>query len=103
MNVLKNIVAKKIERVEDAQCRHTLSEIKKGLADLERPRDFREALKREHGPIKLIAEIKKASASSEAISIPCRLRPSMSRTMSVQSRFLLRRTFSRDTFHIFEG
>jgi indole-3-glycerol phosphate synthase len=67
MNVLKNIVAKKIERVEDAQCRHTLSEIKKGLADLERPRDFREALKREHGPIKLIAEIKKASPSKGLI------------------------------------
>ena len=67
MNVLKNIVARKIERVDDAQCRLTLAEIKKRLADLERPRDFREAVKRGPGPIKLIAEIKRASPSKGLI------------------------------------
>ena len=67
MNVLKNIVARKIERVDDAQCRLTLDEIKKRLADLEGPRDFREAVKRGPGPIKLIAEIKRASPSKGLI------------------------------------
>ena len=67
MNVLKNIVARKIERVGDAQCRLTLGEIKKRLADLERPRDFKAVLKRGPGPIKLIAEIKKASPSKGLI------------------------------------
>jgi indole-3-glycerol phosphate synthase len=67
MNILTNIVARKIERVEDAQCRLTLGEIKKRLADLESPRDFREALKKGRGPVKLIAEIKKASPSKGLI------------------------------------
>ncbi|MGO9379825.1 MAG: indole-3-glycerol phosphate synthase TrpC [Dissulfurispiraceae bacterium] len=69
MSVLSNIVARKAERIEDAQCRLTLSEIKKRLADLEIPstRDFREALKIGQSPIKLIAEIKKASPSKGLI------------------------------------
>ena len=67
MNVLTDIVAKKTERLEDAQCRLTLREIKNRLSDIERPRGFRGALDRGLGPIRLIAEIKKASPSKGLI------------------------------------
>ncbi|HMK56509.1 MAG TPA: indole-3-glycerol phosphate synthase TrpC [Dissulfurispiraceae bacterium] len=62
-NILTNIVVRKIERVADAQCRLSLAEIKKRLPDLEPSRNFRQALRRGQGPIRLIAEIKKASPS----------------------------------------
>jgi indole-3-glycerol phosphate synthase len=67
MSVLKTIVARKVERLEDAQCRFTLRELKSRIVDLDKPRDFSCALKREKGPIKLIAEIKKASPSKGII------------------------------------
>ncbi len=67
MNVLKTIVARKAERLDEAQCRLTLRELKSRLGDLERPRDFRAAINRGKGPIRLIAEIKKASPSKGLI------------------------------------
>lgn len=67
MNALKNIVARKAERVDEAQCRLAIGEIRKRLTDTESPRNFREALKRGQGPIKLVAEVKKASPSKGLI------------------------------------
>jgi len=67
MDILKTIVAKKTERLEDAQCRITLHELKVRLAGLDMPRDFRTALQRGQGPVKLIAEVKKASPSKGLI------------------------------------
>lgn len=67
MNILSNIIARKAERLDDAQCRVTLRELKERIPDLERPRDFRSALRRGDGLISLIAEIKKASPSKGLI------------------------------------
>jgi len=66
MDILRSIVAKRAERLEDAQCRTTLHELKSRIADLDRPRDFKSALEG-RGPIRLIAEIKKVSPSKGLI------------------------------------
>lgn len=63
MSVLKRIIEKKRERLSYARSRILLTELKSIIRDIDRPRDFIKAIKRDSGDIKLIAEIKKASPS----------------------------------------
>lgn len=67
MSVLGKIVVKKIERLDYARSKTPLAEIKSRLADLEKTRDFKSAIQKGAGPIKLIAEIKKSSPSQGLI------------------------------------
>lgn len=63
MSVLEKIVEAKKKRLSSAKYTKPLSELKSLIRDIERPRDIAKALKRDDNPIKLIAEIKKASPS----------------------------------------
>jgi len=68
MNILSAIVEKKRERLAEAKRNIPLTEIKERVRAMEEPRDFSSAIKRgPAGPIKLIAEIKKASPSKGLI------------------------------------
>ena len=68
MGILDEIVAKKKERLSLAKSRVPLSALKPRISDIEKPRDFKAALKRKQGEkIKLVAEIKKASPSKGVI------------------------------------
>ncbi len=69
MNVLTKIVQRKAERLKEAKTAHPLAELKARLADREGTRDFSAAVSRKdaHDPIRLIAEIKKASPSKGLI------------------------------------
>ncbi|MEW6067231.1 MAG: indole-3-glycerol phosphate synthase TrpC [Nitrospirota bacterium] len=68
MSILNAIVSKKKERLDYVKSRVSLKDIKSKIKDIEKPRDFRTAVKRvQHEKIKLIAEIKKASPSKGVI------------------------------------
>lgn len=68
MGILDEIVLKKKERLNYAKSRVSLKDLKSKIADIERPRDFKAALKRNPAErIKLIAETKKASPSKGVI------------------------------------
>jgi len=68
MSILDTIVAKKKERLVSAISLTPLKELKSVISDIEKPRDFRAAIRRSPGEkIKLIAEIKKASPSKGII------------------------------------
>ena len=67
MSVLNKIVEKKKERLNLLKTNIPLREIKSMALDVEKPRDFKAAIKKESGPIRLIAEIKKASPSKGII------------------------------------
>jgi len=67
MGILDTIVARKKERLTSARVRTPLGDLKRRVRDLGRTRDFVAAVKRGQGPIKLIAEIKKASPSKGLI------------------------------------
>ncbi|HMK60810.1 MAG TPA: indole-3-glycerol phosphate synthase TrpC [Dissulfurispiraceae bacterium] len=66
-NILSGVVDKKKEKIVDAKYRLPIAQIKRMLADIEPPRDFRRSIRRDQGPIRLIAEIKKASPSKGLI------------------------------------
>ncbi|MBI4685993.1 MAG: indole-3-glycerol phosphate synthase TrpC [Nitrospirae bacterium] len=68
MGILDEIVAKRKEWLSYAQSKVSLQEIRSKIADGEKPRDFKSAIKRKRDEkIKLIAEIKKASPSKGII------------------------------------
>src|SRR3990172_9574550 len=66
MSILNEIVSRKRERLREARAKRPLGELKARVADIEKPRDFRAAIKRANG-IRLIAELKKASTSKGLI------------------------------------
>lgn len=68
MGILDGIVAKKKERLSYAKSTVSLKDLRSKIADIEKPRDFKTAIKRnKNEKIKLIAEIKKASPSKGII------------------------------------
>ncbi len=67
MSILERITEKKRERLVYAKSRVPLRDLKARVPDTEKPRDFKAAIKRGSGRIKLIAEIKKASPSKGII------------------------------------
>jgi len=67
MNILTKIVDKKRDRLASVKSGLPLAELKERLKDIEAPRDFSGAIQRNNGPIRLIAEIKKASPSKGLI------------------------------------
>jgi indole-3-glycerol phosphate synthase len=68
MGILHEIVSKKKQRLRDVQASVPLRELKSKITDVEKPRDFRTAVKRSSDEnIKLIAEIKKAAPSKGII------------------------------------
>lgn len=67
MTILEKIVDKKKERLSAAKYKTPPAQLKALARDMERPRDFTKALKRDKGGIRLIAEIKKASPSKGLI------------------------------------
>jgi len=67
MSLLKTIVEKKRERLNNSKMRIPLREIKSRASESEEPRNFKAAIRREAGPIRFIAEIKKASPSKGII------------------------------------
>lgn len=67
MSILDKIVEKKRERLDGVKARTPLSELRSRIPDIEKPRDFISAIKRDNGHIRLIAEIKKASPSKGVI------------------------------------
>jgi len=67
MSMLTKIVEKKKERLNLAKTKVSFREIKSRTLNVEKLRDFKTAIKRESGPIRLIGEIKKASPSKGII------------------------------------
>jgi indole-3-glycerol phosphate synthase len=68
MGIIDTIVSKKKQRLEEVKTRFSVRELKGKIADIERPRDFRAAIRRSpNQKIRLIAEIKKASPSKGLI------------------------------------
>ena len=61
MSILDKIIEKKRGRLNDLKTKVSLRELKIKAAELERPKNFKDAVKRNSGSIKLIAELKKAS------------------------------------------
>ncbi len=67
MSILETIVRKKREKLGIAKSRVPLRDIKGRIPDAEKTRDFKSAVSRGKGHIRLIAEIKKASPSKGLI------------------------------------
>jgi len=63
MSVLQKIVEQKKERVSYAKSAAPLSSLKNTIKNIPEPNDFAKAVRRDHSPIRLVAEIKKASPS----------------------------------------
>jgi len=63
MSVLQKIVEQKKERVSYAKSATPLSSLKNTIKNIPEPNDFAKAVRRDHSPIRLVAEIKKASPS----------------------------------------
>lgn len=64
MSVLGKIIEKKRERIGVSRSRSSLSALRSIISGLEAPRDFANAVRRDpSGPVRLIAELKKASPS----------------------------------------
>jgi len=68
MSILDTIVERRLGRIAEAKARSPLSELKGRITEVEPPRDFAGAVRREPGDgIRLIAELKKASPSKGLI------------------------------------
>ena len=68
MSILNQIIEHKKEELETVMRRVPLAELKAKIADMKRTRPFMKAIKRDKdGPIRLIAELKKASPSKGLI------------------------------------
>ena len=67
MSVLRKIVEQKKNRVSYAKSVTPLASLKNTIRNVPEPKDFAKVLKRNNSPIKLIAEIKKASPSKGLI------------------------------------
>jgi indole-3-glycerol phosphate synthase len=61
MSLLDKILEKKRERLNSSKTKTPLREVRSRASDVERPKNFKDAIKRDSSPIRLIAEIKKAS------------------------------------------
>jgi len=61
VSILDRITGKKRERLIYAKGATPLRDLKARITDTESPRDFRTAIRRGEGPVRFIAEIKKAS------------------------------------------
>jgi indole-3-glycerol phosphate synthase len=69
MTVLERIIEKKVVRLRQAKGLVPLSDLKARVRDQEETRDFRTAITRGPGDIRLIAEVKRASPSKGLIRI----------------------------------
>ena len=67
MSILHRITEKKRERLTYAKGTASLRDLKARIPDTGSPRDFRTAIRRDKGPVRVIAEIKKASPSEGII------------------------------------
>lgn len=63
MDIIRDIIKKKKERLKQAKIKSPLSELRNQLADLQATENFNDAIKRNSSGMRLIAEIKKASPS----------------------------------------
>ena len=61
MNLLNEIVERKKKRLDFIKAKIPLKEIRLRVSDVKSPKNFKSAIKRDSGSIRLIAEIKKAS------------------------------------------
>jgi indole-3-glycerol phosphate synthase len=67
MTILEKIAEKKKDRLSSAKFNAPLAELKSLIGDMEKTRDFIEAIRRVQGPARFITEIKKASPSKGLI------------------------------------
>ncbi|GER93840.1 indole-3-glycerol phosphate synthase [hot springs metagenome] len=67
VNILNTIVRKKAEKLNLAKSTAPINELKKRIYDIDKTRNFADAVKKTDKKIKLIAEIKKASPSKGLI------------------------------------
>jgi indole-3-glycerol phosphate synthase len=67
MSILQKIIERKRERLHSMKAKISLSEIKSMASGIEKLEDFKAAVKKAKGRIRLIAEIKKASPSQGVI------------------------------------
>ena len=67
MSILQKIVEQKKERVSYAKSLTPLPELKNALNNIPEPLTFSKAIKKDNSPLRLIAEIKKASPSKGLI------------------------------------
>lgn len=67
MSVISVIVEKKKERLSYSKGKVSLNELKGRIREIEKPLDFKKAVLRKDGPVKLICELKKSSPSKGLI------------------------------------
>ncbi|OGW28896.1 MAG: hypothetical protein A2X59_09145 [Nitrospirae bacterium GWC2_42_7] len=67
MSILQAILEGKRNRLSYSKSKITLTELKSKIANIERPRNFQAAIKKDSGSIRMIAEIKKSSPSKGLI------------------------------------
>jgi indole-3-glycerol phosphate synthase len=67
MGILQKIIEKKAESLKSSKASISIGDLKSRIKDLDRTRDFENAIKRLEGKIRLIAEIKRASPSEGII------------------------------------
>jgi indole-3-glycerol phosphate synthase len=83
MSILTQIIENKRQELQEVKSLTPLSDLKASIKELEAPRSFKEAIRRESdGPLKLIAELKKASPSKGLI----RENFNLSKTVSIYDK-----------------